>query len=869
MADPLIGSPGVLQSVLEALDEPGQALRNLLLRRYDAAGRKAADFLGDLVDAPLPGDWIPHVSRPEDDVSGGDLLGLTEPGLKKTAADVLVGTLTDPLSALTFPAAGGVRVLGHTVAAAGRTVDPLTLAMKGGGAAVVAAAKAADRILGSSATATTIAREPVQQAVRELAQRTRNALGWHDLTPEQRTALDTAKAAGASSARAGTEEAGRIMAGLTPDEQVALGDAIDAVQWEGGKAVGVLPGATVEARLQALAHANPKLRLERLIPAAAGVRKLAQTQLQEGQRLGVFRPGMGADDYLQRQFHFDDRAAPAGAARPSAGSSSIAGRELDGPASIVDFLTKNPGAQYERNAARRLVERAGQQGRLVERAALGRGLVGPEFTLAEDADRGVARQTIEALAKTAPDYAYRLDQAFNGMAPRGGFTSLLATANRFFKPAAVYGVVIPKVGSIVRNQVGMVWQAFSTPGVPLSTQRHALSNLLSSFDDGWEAVTNSRLTKGHLTEDLKLVEDAYKKSGGSGEAVTAALRAAHRDDLAEAVEHGVLDGFVSSEEILKKVRSSGVKGWTGQLYDMPGVIFQGVEQRGRLGTFLDLRARHGAAKASQLTKDAFLDYSVTGEGNRRLRDIIPFAQFLAKSVPQQARLLSTTPAVGVALAPLIGQDDQLPVYPFVADQTHIPLGLNTQGNPEYAVGLGLPIEQLGSIPDLSSGPMAAGRSVKRHLVSSLHPILKSLFGYVSGEDPYFETPYGSYGKEPLTGRESSAGRAYRQLAGTGLIEPVASGLRQVEKLADPRRSAGVKALDLLTGTNVVDVDPDLAEQRIVSDALRQHPDVKKYETYYQTGQDPEVDELMKRLGAAKEKLKEKRAEAKMAAGVVL
>ncbi len=84
---------------------------------------------------------------------------------------------------------------------------------------------------------------------------------------------------------------------------------------------------------------------------------------------------------------------------------------------------------------------------------------------------------------------------------------------------------------------------------------------------------------------------AFAAAKGDGEKVTQLLRDAGRHDLAEAMDQGVLDGFVSSEQILKQIHKGGVKGWTGKLWDMPGVIFQGVEQRGRLGTFLDADRR--------------------------------------------------------------------------------------------------------------------------------------------------------------------------------------------------------------------------------------------------------------------------------------
>lgn len=857
---------GAFTSFLDWMDEVGQVPKNLLRGNPGAAGRNFLDALGDVVDAPLPGDWIPHIAKREDKVSGGELLGLKEPGPLKAVADVIIDTATNPLSLLTFGKGKGIGILGKTVAGDGMTLDPLSLALKGAGKAATGGAKAVDRLLtpAASTVPSTVAQDTLARANRTV----RNALGWHDLTPEQREVLDRAKAAGNTAAKAGTMAGQAALRGLTSAEQVALGDAFDGILWQGGKPAGLVPGATVADRLRHLAQLDPSLRLPELAKAAEDVQRLHVMQWEEGKRLGVFsdQSPHGRPDYLQRQFTTpigDDELV---LGRPGGGGAApnlTKGRQLETPEALLDYLQKHPENGYERNALRRVLARAAGQGTAVERAALGKAIAPGFGALADAGDRSIAQETIRELAKTAPDYAYRLDQAFNGMAPRGWFSTLLAGSNRVFKPAAVYGVVIPKVGSIVRNQMGMAWQALSTPGVPLSTQRHAVGNLLQAFDDGWAAVTGSRLGGGKLTRDLADIEHAFKASGGSAEAVTAQLRAAHRPDLAEAVEHGVMDGFVSTEEIIKGTLREGWKGKAADIYHMPGTIFKGVEDRGRLATFLDLRERYGAAKAAQLVKDAYLDYSVTGTANRTLRDVIPFASWIAGTVPQQAKFLSRTPAAAAAVAAVMGQGRDEPVYPYLEDKTRIPLGVDDKGNPQYAVGLGLPVETLAQIPDLSGSLLDAGRSIKRNVLASAQPLLKSAAGYITGEDPYFETPYGSYGKLPTSDQDSAAGRAWNQLAGAGVIEPIEANVRTAAKVVDPNRSAGLKALDLLTGTNVVSVDLDRAEQQQLREELRRHPEIRQRVDYYQTGDDADIKELLGKFRDAKDRLKEKRRAAEV------
>ena len=73
MAD--LSEPGAFGSVLRWLDRPGQVVRNVLGGEFESAGRQALDFLGEAVDAPLPGDWIPAATDADDFMEFSDLIG--------------------------------------------------------------------------------------------------------------------------------------------------------------------------------------------------------------------------------------------------------------------------------------------------------------------------------------------------------------------------------------------------------------------------------------------------------------------------------------------------------------------------------------------------------------------------------------------------------------------------------------------------------------------------------------------------------------------------------------------------------------------------------------------------------------------------
>ncbi len=67
---------GAFLESLGWLDRLSGPLKNTLRGNLGGAGRQVVDLLGDLVDAPLPGDWIPHIAKPEDEVTPSELIGL-------------------------------------------------------------------------------------------------------------------------------------------------------------------------------------------------------------------------------------------------------------------------------------------------------------------------------------------------------------------------------------------------------------------------------------------------------------------------------------------------------------------------------------------------------------------------------------------------------------------------------------------------------------------------------------------------------------------------------------------------------------------------------------------------------------------------
>lgn len=855
---------GALPSFLNWMDEPGAAVRNYLAGKKEAAGNKALDFLLGPAHLVLPESVLPHFSRPEDEMSGGDLVGLHEPGWKKTLADIGIGLATDPLSLLTFGTGKGIGILGNTIVGAGKTLDPLTVSMEAAKGLGNKGIDLADQFLGKSAHST-VTTTPVRDYATKLGAGFRSATGWQDILPEAQTAMDEASGLGHMAANAGTAEVTRMFQGVNPAEEVALGQYLHQIHIDPIAGAQVLP-EDAAMRMAELQRLHPTIRKDVMDRALVDMDALSKTQTKNAMSVGAIAPGpveSTVDQYLSRQHHLPMEWKE-GTAKTASQSSFEKARTLKSPEELADFINSTPGAQTELNARKLMMDRAAGQGRLLERAQLKKDILGKFPTQLKQgaSDTGIMDETLKQIAEESPDTASRLHTALYGMEARGNVAQLLATVNSKVKPIMVSGAIIPKVGSIMRNRMGMFFQAAAEEGTQagdlarLANPASMVNDVLRGLDDAYSHVWGKKfLPADKLSEQINTIESALKNSKGDVDAVRAALT--KDPHLLDALNHGVLDGYVNSEQLLKKTGASGMKKMVMDLYQAPSEAFQVVEQRGRLSYYLNLRARGvDAAKAAKDSAEAFYRYPVTSEGNRTLRDVIPFAQFMLKAIPQQAKFLSRVPAAAIALNPLFGNDQDHPVNPYMTDQSRIALGKNDDNTYSYLTGFGLPVEALNSIP-------LSGQDISRKIVGATQPLLKTGISAITGIDPYFQTPFGTYDKAPLTGEHSTFGKYYNMAAGTGLIEPIAGPLRMLQTATNSNHGIGARAVDLLSGAHISDVDEDLANRQIIDNALKGNSAVVKYSTYYQpNGQhDPEVDALIHGLADAKARIKAKQAAA--------
>jgi hypothetical protein len=263
-----------------------------------------------------------------------------------------------------------------------------------------------------------------------------------------------------------------------------------------------------------------------------------------------------------------------------------------------------------------------------------------------------------------------------------------------------------------------------------------------------------------------------------------------------------------------------------------------------------------------------INYTITSAENRLARDLFPFMQFSAQSIRQQAKFLSHTPGAAGAYRTVMGQESSGPLPPYMHGKTNLPLGYNDKGEATYLSSIGLPVETLGMIPDVSGDMPDFFRDVRLNIASQLQPALKTIASGITGRDLYFDTPFGSYDKTPEilqalgAPERGSIGRNYNMLAGTGLIQPLESVIAPIEGALSDKTTPLQKLVNATSGARIVNVDEARALQKMLEQELMSRPDIQQYTTLYKNSADPETQALLQQLKNTKQDLKKKRKAAK-------
>lgn len=647
--------PGPFLSALGWAGDVGQIPLQVLRGRPGAAGRKLVDVLGDIPDALLPGDWIPHIGDEDPNVRPSELVGIdpaAHPGIAK-AADIVGGAALNPLSYV------GLR--GGTVKAG----LPLTE-----GTAIPGASGLIQQgkdLLGRGVDKLP---ENAQKMGGKTAAAVRRTANWLDVPDEYSAMADRAKGAGSQQAEVATERARQIYENATPEELSAVGEIVHRVN-RGGSAdrntwsviddpeqyIASLPPTVDKARVAEMVKQRAALMDALAQDPTHGLSRAADAAQESGQGYGM-RRFSGS--------YFDDMPAPDFTAKTAGRPNAMKAREesLNTPSRLLDFMKQNGDVELDFDPRSFDTRRAAQQGRIAEKAKLGEQLIQAPieklraqmaatddpvahramraelnkisgaaedggFRLNDPEHVKAVRGAIQELADSGQaDAAYKLKNMFDGIAPRGedAFSQALLRGNRIFKSAATFGVALPRMAFNVGNRASGLWQVLSNEqarGTIGASTRRALGDLWGSVDDGLMRLFNGKGRWAHdeLTKSLDAIDQAKSAAQGDMNRFRELLAASPNGPmLQEALDAGVLNGFVDSEQLISRMARTPKAQRVADFMEWPADIAQGIEQRMRLGTFMDLRKRGvDAPVAGKTVGDTYLNYDSPGVANRRFR----------------------------------------------------------------------------------------------------------------------------------------------------------------------------------------------------------------------------------------------------------
>ncbi len=259
------------------------------------------------------------------------------------------------------------------------------------------------------------------------------------------------------------------------------------------------------------------------------------------------------------------------------------------------------------------------------------------------------------------------------------------------------------------------------------------------------------------------------------------------------------------------------------------------ENLNRVTAFLGF-VKQGMADEVASTKamQIHFDYSDMSEFSKQMRNVFPFWSYTSKVIPLTFGDLLTNPAGKQAIAIRAtnrAQDNEKPVPESLKRSTSIPIGTTASGADRYLTGFGLGYEDALSFTPALQGDM---KNTASEVLSRTRPEIQAFIELATGKS--------LFNGRDLNDADPGAGRLLSNLAGgtadgkqaepilgsRGLEfmlgkTPASRYLSTANTATDQRRGVGVKAMQLLSGVKIQDVEP-WQQERI---AIDQHADALK------------------------------------------
>lgn len=310
----------------------------------------------------------------------------------------------------------------------------------------------------------------------------------------------------------------------------------------------------------------------------------------------------------------------------------------------------------------------------------------------------------------------------------------------------------------------------------------------------------------------------------------------------------------------------GIRGVNGAAVDSLPAVAAGRKIGTKIedffrGALWNHEVRKGASPevaASEVNRLHFNYDNVTNFERNVMRRLVPFYTFTRQNLPLQVSNVVNKPGVfNAQYKPFNqqtpGEDRYVPGY--MASGVSVPLGPAVDGNRQYISKLGLPAEEAFERMHFKNG-LPDIRATALDYMGAINPLIKAPL------EQLFNTQFHTQRK--LTdlksqGAASAIGRAFGEdnpqlLSQVLANSPISRFVSSADKLMDPRKSAIQKAVNMMTGVRVTDVDIEKQKaielRSEIEKLMEGHPGLSKFARFYVKPEDaakltPEEIRLMR------------------------
>lgn len=255
-----------------------------------------------------------------------------------------------------------------------------------------------------------------------------------------------------------------------------------------------------------------------------------------------------------------------------------------------------------------------------------------------------------------------------------------------------------------------------------------------------------------------------------------------------------------------------------------------IEFLNRVPMYLYLRKHLGWTPevAAQRVRELQVDYSALAPAEKAvMRRLVPFYSYTRKIIPELFKQLLDRPGgvqAQVVRASNTGRSKDEFVPPYVGEGMSVNLG-----GDKYLSSLGLPTDQYSDLFVKGPTPLGTIKRTGQKALSMMNPYLKGPLETVTGQNFFTGRPIEESFQHP-----TGSVLANQVLHNS----PASRFITSARQLQDDRKSKSSKATNLLTGLRITDVSGGLdkqkrlAESKMLTEMLREHPDISSSTDVY-------------------------------------